>query len=95
MMVLRKCILSTKLLRLKIFFETDDYDILESSLSSFHTYLKRNKLIADNIKESYLNFTKYLGKIIRNEHKKFLLKEEIEALSPLTGKNWLLKVIEN
>lgn len=87
-------ILGTKLLRLKIFFDNDDYDILESNLSSFHTYIKRNKLIAENIKESYLNFTKYLGKIIRNEHKKMSFKEEIENTSSLYEKSWLLKIIQ-
>lgn len=88
-------ILDTKLLRLKIFFENDDYDVLESNLSAFHTYLKRNKLITENIKESYLNFTKFLGKIIRNEHKKILLKEEIEKSTPLMDKSWLLGIVRN
>lgn len=88
-------ILDTKKLRLMIFFENNDYDVLESNLSAFHTYLKRNKLIAENIKESYLNFTKFLGKIIRNEHVKTSFKEDIENTVSLTEKNWLLKVINN
>lgn len=87
-------VLDTKTLLLKIYYEIDEYDALESLLSSFQTYLKRNKLISEDNRKSYLNFTKYLGKIIKDENNKSLLKEEIENTSPLTDKKWLLEIIK-
>lgn len=87
-------VLDTKKLLLKIYYETDEYDALESLLNSFQTYLKRNKLISDDNRKTYLNFTKCLNKIIKDENNKSQLKEQIEGTSPLTDKNWLLKVIQ-
>ncbi len=87
-------ILGAKKLQLKIYYETDEFDALESLLSSFQTYLKRNKLISDDNRNTYLNFTKCLNKIIKNELKKAGLKEEIENTSPITDKNWLLEIIK-
>jgi hypothetical protein len=87
-------VLDTKKLLLKIYYETDEYDALESLLSSFQTYLKRNKLISEENRITYLNFTKCLNKIIKDENNKSQLKEQIENTSPLTDKNWLLQVIK-
>ncbi|MGK0389038.1 MAG: hypothetical protein ACI94Y_001772 [Maribacter sp.] len=87
-------ILGAKKLLLKIYYETDEYDALESLLNSFQTYLKRNKLISEDNREIYLNFTKCLNKIIKDQNNKFQLKEQIENTSPLTDKNWLLQIIQ-
>lgn len=82
-------ILGTKKLLLKIYFETNEFDALESLLTSFQTYLKRNKLISDNVRDTYYNFTKCLFKIIKKTGND--LTQEIEQTSPLTDKKWLLK----
>lgn len=85
-------ILGTKKLLLKIYFETNEYDALESLLSSFQTYLRRNKLISANVRDTYLNFIKCLLKIIK-QHDKETLLEEINTTSPLTDKKWLLALL--
>lgn len=87
-------ILGSKKLLLKIYYETNEYDALESLLSSFQTYLKRNKLISEDNRKTYLNFTRSLNKIIKDENNKHQLKELIENTSPLTDKNWLLQIIQ-
>jgi hypothetical protein len=81
-------ILGTKKLLLKIYYETDEYDAMESLLISFQTYLKRNKLISKNVRDTYLNFTKCLYKIIKNINED--LSKEIENTSPLIDKPWLM-----
>lgn len=81
-------ILGTKKLLLKIYFETNEHNAMESLLVSFQTYLKRNKLISENVRDTYLNFTKCLYKIIKNINED--LSIEIENTSPLIDKPWLM-----
>ncbi|MGK0391196.1 MAG: hypothetical protein ACI94Y_003958 [Maribacter sp.] len=81
-------ILGTKKILLKIYYETDEYDAMESLLISFQTYLKRNKLISENVRDTYLNFTKCLYKIIKNIDED--LSIEIDNTSPLIDKPWLM-----
>ncbi len=85
-------ILGTKKLLLKIYFENEELIALKSLLTSFQTYLKRNKLISDHVRDTYMNFTKCLSKIIKQTNES--LMEEIENTSPLTDKSWLLKCAE-
>ncbi len=83
--------LDSKFLLSKIYFETAEYEALESFIPSFQTYLRRNKLIAENVKQTYLNFTKMLIKILFEDASKNKLIQEIESTTPLTGKKWLLE----
>jgi len=85
-------ILDSKKLLCKIYFETEEDEALDSLLLSFQTYLKRNKIISDENRKSYLNFTKLLLKITKDDFKKTDFSKTIENTNPLTDKNWLLEI---
>lgn len=84
-------VFGTKAMLLKIYFETDEEEALLSMIASFTIYLKRNKKIANNFKQTYLNFTNYLYKIIRAKSSKLpQLIEEIKQVQPMANRRWLL-----
>jgi len=77
---------------LKIFYETNEKEALHSQIASFSIFLKRNKLIANNVRESYQNFVTFLNKLIKNNPSKSIqLKKDIKAAKLLMYKNWLLE----
>ncbi len=86
--------LGTKLMMSKIYYETQEMETLEFQIASFQTYLRRNKLIAENIKQTYLNFTKSLIKILNEDDIKSELINKIKNTSPLIEKAWLLQQCE-
>jgi len=84
-------VLDTKVILLKIYFETDEEEALLSMIASFTIYLKRNKKIANNVKQTYLNFTNYLYKILRAKPSKLPnLIEDIKQVQPIANRRWLL-----
>ncbi len=82
-------VLDTKEMSIKIYYETGEYDALESLLESFQIYLRRNKTISDNVRESFMNFIRIMTKAVKGNTKN--LESEIENTSPLTAKTWLLE----
>ena len=87
--------LNTKMMLLKIYYETNEEEALYSLVASFRVFLKRNKLISNNVKEAYLNFIKMLQGLMKKEHKSMEnLQAEIKLLQSLTSRNWLLQQIE-
>ncbi|MEN0006803.1 MAG: hypothetical protein AAF798_21795, partial [Bacteroidota bacterium] len=86
--------LGAKVMLLKIYYEKDETEALLSLLKAFKMFLTRNKLVAKNVKEAYLNFVKLLSQI----HKSFptdypTLLEKIQSTTQLTERGWLLKQI--
>ena len=86
--------LSSKTLLLKIYYELDEEEALLSLLASFTISLKRNKLLSADVRKTYENFCRLLNKILRrNPRKMAAIKEEILSTSPITSREWLLKVL--
>lgn len=90
--------LDTKLIQLKIYFETDDVDPLLAMIESFKVYLKRNKLISKTAKEPYFRLIKYIHKAThlpygKTEKLKKLL-EEIKSDQNVVFMNWLIESLE-
>ncbi len=83
--------LDTKIMISKIYYETEEYDSLESLLSSFRNYIRRNKLIGGNVKDTYLNFAKCLARILNAKGTKKELRKMVEDMSPLAEQKWLLE----
>lgn len=89
--------LSAKTMLLKMYFEQDEFDALESLLESMRNYLVRKKVMGyhKSIYKNIISFTKKLLKVNPyNEAQIKKLKDEIEATSPLAEKDWLLRQIE-
>jgi hypothetical protein len=86
--------LGAKSMLIKIYFETDEEEALLSLLASFTIYLKRNKKIANNIKETYLNFTSLLYQLLKAKPDKLpVVVEKIRNVELLANRKWLLNAI--
>lgn len=86
-----------KTLQLKIYYEIDEYDAMDSQLDSMTTYLRR-KTLSDLHKDNFGNIVRFVRRISRlkpgDRKKKAELKEQIEKATPLTEKKWLLEQLE-
>lgn len=83
----------SKAMLLKIYYETDEIEALLALIASFSIYLRRNKKIAKNTKESYLNFTIILGQVIRATKDKIpKVITKINDTPHLFNKAWLLEI---
>jgi len=87
--------LNAKLLLLKIYYEIDEEEALLSLLASFSILLKRNKYISNDLRKTYENFCKLLTRLLRRNPKKWpRLKSDIQNISPLTDRKWLMTAYE-
>lgn len=81
---------------LKIYYELDEYDAMESQLDSMTTYIRR-KEIAQVRKDNFSNIVRYVRQLSRvspgDREKLAQLKERVTAATPLTEKKWLLEQI--
>ncbi len=89
--------LGSKLMLLKTYYELDEFAALDSQIDTFRIYLRRNKLISGKMKTQYMNFLKYLKKMVsipKFEKENFRkLEEDIERTVEVNNKNWLKEKI--
>ncbi len=89
--------ISSKILLLKIYFETKEWDALDSLLSSFKTFLYRKKVIGYH-KDIYHNITdltrklRTLGPHNKKEIKDF--RKLVEKTQPNTERKWMLERLD-
>lgn len=86
--------LTARTLQLKIYFELQEYDLLDAHVKNMYTYLRRNKQIGYH-QRNYLNIAKWTQRIMTANLNDPLEKEKIrrgiEQEEPLTEKHWLLQ----
>ncbi len=76
----------------KIYYEQDEEEPLLSLLAAFTIFLKRNKELSGQIKQTFLHFCELLYQLVRRRPEKLQpLGERIQQTSPLTDKAWLLE----
>ena len=89
--------LISKILLLKIYYELEEFDLLESHLDSLLTFIRRKKVMGYH-KENYLNIVHFTKKLLTtnfyNAKEKEGLKQIIEKEEVLTERKWLLKQLE-
>ena len=89
--------LTAKTMLLKMFYEQDEFDALESLLESMRTYMQRKKVIGYH-RSNYKNIIRYTKKLLKvNPYNKAALRrlqEEIKEVNPLTEREWLLRQLE-
>ena len=86
--------LGAKIMLAKIYFEMDAFDALDSLLHAFGIYLRRNKVISEDIRKTYLNFVAILGKLTRATSTQFpALRSKIETAPLLAARTWLLNQV--
>lgn len=90
--------LGGKLILLKTYYELKEYQALDSLIDSFRIYIRRNTLIAREVKQSYLNMIRFVKKLsgIMPGATKELEKTrlQIEKCKALAGKKWVLEKLE-
>jgi len=90
-------LLGAKTLQLKIFYELNEIDALESLLDTLRVYLQRRKDLGYR-KENYENLIffvrKLLEKSLLSKKEKEKLKEEVNAKKVFTEKAWVLQQID-
>lgn len=87
--------LGAKTMLLKIYYENDEIESMFSLIASFSIYIRRNKKISNNFRETYLNFTMLLHQIVRATKDKIpKVIEKINQTELVTNRNWLLKICE-
>ena len=88
--------LAAKMLQLKIFYEISEFDLLESHLQAFGTFIRRQKALGYH-RENYLNtlhFTKKLLEINRfDKTERAALRLEMESTKALAEREWLLRQV--
>lgn len=89
--------LNAKSMLLKIFYENEDIDPLESLLGSMRSYINRKEVIGYH-KSIYSNLIKFTKKMLKvNPFEKTQvekLKMEIQAANPMPERQWLLEQLE-
>jgi hypothetical protein len=80
---------------LKSFYATDALDALSSQLASFMMFLRRNKKISNDYKQTLLNFCSLLHLILRSRpDKKEQVLQKINNTRQKVEGDWLRKVAE-
>jgi hypothetical protein len=89
--------LSSKTMLLKMYYELDEYNTLDSLLGSMNTYLQRKKVMGYH-KANYKNIIHFTKKLLRTtpygREQKEKLRQELEAANPLTERKWLLEQLD-
>ncbi len=87
---------SGKVLLLKMYYELNEFDALESLLSSFKIYLRRNKVISYH-KTHYMNIVNFTIELMKlnpyDKESRKRLREKIEGTKSLAEKEWLLEQV--
>ena len=87
--------LHAKILLLKIYYETDEEEPLFSLLASFRLFLKRNKLISDDIRQPCANFLSILQQLQKSLREGVEeIQQQINTTRLLIGREWLLEMCE-
>lgn len=88
--------LAAKTLQLKIFYELNEYDLLDAHLQAFKTFLRRKKDLGYH-RENYLNTIRFTRKLLDlnpfDKNEKAVLKKEIQAAKGVGEKEWLLEQV--
>ncbi|MCF8247435.1 MAG: hypothetical protein K9J37_20380 [Saprospiraceae bacterium] len=89
--------LVAKTMLLKMYYELDEFNALDSLIGSMKTYLQRKKVMGYH-KDNYKNIILYTKKMLKMAHydKEQIqkLKQEVEATNPLTERKWLLAQLD-
>ena len=85
--------LDTRTMQIKIYYQLDEWDPLQSAIEAFKVYLRRNKTLSDNVKVLYTNFLKFTEKLSkltkRDKAKLEELRARIEETRQIADIGWL------
>ncbi len=83
--------LDARIILLKIYYETQEYEALDSLISSFRIFLLRHKEITKAVKTPYLNFLSILNRMLtQGQTKAIAIESKIQQTNTLSSRSWLL-----
>lgn len=85
--------LGAKVMLLKIYYETQEYEALLSLILAFKNFLRRNKNVPKEVKEPYLNFVNLLHELYKKPINIKDFKEKVNKTAMLSDRSWLLQQI--
>ena len=89
--------LIAKTLLMKIYYELEEYDLLDSHLDSLRGFIRRRE-VSDYHRQNYNNIISMVKKLMslppRNQAAKVALRKEIEQVKVLTEREWLLEQVQ-
>jgi hypothetical protein len=88
-----------RILYLKIYIETDELNYADSIIDNFKHYLKKNKLISEDLYNDAINFVVSCDKIIKlksgsSRLKKDKVKDLINSYELVNSRKWLLSKVD-
>jgi hypothetical protein len=90
--------LNSKTILIATYYELEEFDSLTSLLSSFESYLRRNKDIPEGRKQHYLHLIKFTRALIRiaplDSDSLSKLRKRVDSTSGVVSKAWLLEKID-
>ena len=90
--------LATRVEKIKILYETRNYELMDYHLANFDSFINRKKNIGYQ-SDYYQHFSKYCKRLIKIEasqkRKIKLIIDEINSNSKLVEKKWLLEKYQN
>ena len=88
--------LIAKTLQVKIYYESDEWEVLEAHLRNMKNYIRRKRAFGYH-RENYLNIIRFTQALIEinpfDKEEKEALKKAILQSDPLTEREWLLEMI--
>ncbi len=91
--------LDSKVLLMKVYYETDELDALYSLFESFNVFLRRNKVLSSYHKTINLNLIRFLKKLSSlppgPSEKLDKLQARMEAMREVSALQWLLEKTED
>lgn len=88
--------LDSKAMILKTYYESREWDALESMMESFAQYLRRNRTVPEKHKKNYLNLIRFVKKMSGIPSSEVLqkLKKDLESSQNVADKDWILQMLE-
>jgi len=87
--------LDARLRLMIIYYELNEEEPLLSLIASTIQFLKRNKQVTREVKESYLNFCQLLFQLLRRKPERLpALEAKIRNTRLLSGRTWLLRQVQ-
>lgn len=90
--------LAAKTLQMKIFYELQEFDLLESHLQAIRAFIRRKKVMGYH-RENYLNTVNFTQKLLEtnlyDKEERAVLRREIEETKAVAEKEWLLKMMND
>lgn len=90
--------INSKAMLIATYYETDEFDVLESLLTSYAAFIRREKSLDETRRQRYLNFVKLVKKLIKifpvTNEKLDKIKDEVKNTKAIINRNWLYERIE-